>query len=846
MSLTSLRWVAGIFCGCVGALMLVVPHRFFGPVFNLFRAELAPIAVAFLVSGTALAAATAFAPNEMLLAMLHALIGLAFLLLAAGFIAAGSWAGCVRFLVFGFGTLAAPWFARLWRKQRTPIDLFEVLLAIATATTGVILVVAIGTSAGAVQRSPLVLAGVSFCLAGGLLGGIQLATRRSAALVWAARFLVAASFIAFIAVTPLQSQSWLGVSYYAGFGAALILGPLLASRLASDPASLGAQLGVAVMLATAVPLVTIVTIICNRQQDMVTAQTLRSAQTLAAVLADDVAGFAQTNREIVTAIANTPDLAGMTARQRAELLREYQRLHPNVFAISMYDSRGQSLARGDDLPPVNRVGEPVLENARRSNTPSFETIIGRNSGVPTFIFGAPIQGPDREFAGIATISVPAERWLELLKRASGRDSVYLVGNDGRVLAYPDAVLNSAFADFSMRPSVRALLDRPGSSGSLDYNDNHSRMFAGYARVPEIGGVIVEQPADVALAMVYAGREVTLKTLLGMVALAGILGLVVARSLAAPLTEMARAAQHLASGNATSPLPRSRITELRHLATIFGTMRETLQQQTQERERAEKANQELLVREAEARAETQALQELNQFKDDLLDNVAHELRTPLTSIRAYSELLLTYEDSEPATQREFMQIINAESERLTRLLNDVLDLTKIQSGGLQWEMRQLELGVLLQESARKHSVLIRRQGLNFEVDIAKDLPPVIGDSDRLMQVVDNLLSNATKFTRAGEITLRAWQADSEVCISVADTGTGIPVEEQSRVFDKFHQVTSGLTDKPTGTGLGLAICKEIVDHHQGRLWVESEPGKGSTFSFALLACDVTIAATNVYD
>ncbi len=252
------------------------------------------------------------------------------------------------------------------------------------------------------------------------------------------------------------------------------------------------------------------------------------------------------------------------------------------------------------------------------------------------------------------------------------------------------------------------------------------------------------------------------------------------------------------------------------------------------ERIQQAQQEVIAREQSARAEADALQELNSFKDELLDNVSHELRTPLASIRSFSELLLAYPD-DVENRLEFTQIINAESRRLSRLLNEVLDMAKIQSGHLQWQMREVDMTRLLRETAPKHAVLVRAQGLQFDVDIPDGLPAVQGDPDRLTQVLDNLLNNAMKFTKAGAIKLSAWQSDREVFVSVTDSGIGIGPEDQPRIFDKFYQVSQGLTEKPAGTGLGLPICKQIVEHHQGRIWLDSALGEGSTFTFSLPRC-----------
>ncbi|MBV8713902.1 MAG: hypothetical protein JOZ65_02425 [Chloroflexi bacterium] len=229
---------------------------------------------------------------------------------------------------------------------------------------------------------------------------------------------------------------------------------------------------------------------------------------------------------------------------------------------------------------------------------------------------------------------------------------------------------------------------------------------------------------------------------------------------------------------------------------------------------------------------QDLLSVDEMKTNFLANVSHELRTPLTSIRSFSELLLEYEE-DSHTQREFLRIISAEAERLTRLVNDVLDISRIEAGHMNWKMASVDICELLNDLARAFAPLIGLAHLDFQVRLDEPLPHVCGDRDRLSQVAANLLNNAMKFTpRGGTITLKAVAAGENVQVSVTDTGVGIAPREHVRIFEKFQQLGDTLTDKPRGTGLGLPICRDIVEYHQGRIWVESTPGQGSTFTVSL--------------
>ncbi len=243
---------------------------------------------------------------------------------------------------------------------------------------------------------------------------------------------------------------------------------------------------------------------------------------------------------------------------------------------------------------------------------------------------------------------------------------------------------------------------------------------------------------------------------------------------------------------------------------------------------------------ELQAAYQKLQELDHLKDSFLSTVSHELRTPLTSIKSFSEILLSY-DEDKETQREFLNIINEESNRLTRLINDFLDLAKIEAGRMQWETAELSLPEVIQTALNATQALTTKTNLKVNTNLAPDLPTVLGDKDRLVQVVTNLLSNAIKFTpEGGKIQVKAQVRNGRkpsgepdmITVSVSDSGIGIAPKDHESIFEKFKQVGDTLSGKPKGTGLGLPICKEIVEHYGGRLWVESELGKGSTFFFTL--------------
>ncbi len=236
-----------------------------------------------------------------------------------------------------------------------------------------------------------------------------------------------------------------------------------------------------------------------------------------------------------------------------------------------------------------------------------------------------------------------------------------------------------------------------------------------------------------------------------------------------------------------------------------------------------------------------LQELDRLKDDFISTVTHELRTPLTSIRAFTEILRDNPKLPDAQRENFLGIVIRESERLTRLINQVLDLSKIESGNTAWQSIQFDMRDVIHESAAAVGQLFRDSGVTLTRELPDDAPEIVADRDRVMQVMMNLLSNAAKFCASGEgrVVVKLTHEAQALRVDAIDNGVGISVEDQAVIFDKFRQVGDTLTEKPKGSGLGLAISRQIIEHLGGRLWVTSQPGAGATFSFtlSLLAADV---------
>ncbi len=295
---------------------------------------------------------------------------------------------------------------------------------------------------------------------------------------------------------------------------------------------------------------------------------------------------------------------------------------------------------------------------------------------------------------------------------------------------------------------------------------------------------------------------------------------------------------------------NRILNERGLLELTGSLAEAYKQLEDLNLHLEKRVQERTAELEKAYAELKALDDM---KTAFLSNVSHELLSPLTSVLGFASRIrhvlheslyphfcddATVDPNATATRKAMQRvdqnidIIIAEARRLTTRIRDVLDITQMETGEVQWSKGRVDLAEVIRQAVTAHARAIEEKGLEFKLEIAPDLPIITGDRIRLVQAIGSLLANAVKFTDHGHIACRAVNRGHAVLITVQDTGRGFSASEYESVFAIFRQTGDGLTDKPQGTGLGVPISNHIVQHHGGRLWAQSEPGKGTTF-FILL-------------
>jgi signal transduction histidine kinase len=307
----------------------------------------------------------------------------------------------------------------------------------------------------------------------------------------------------------------------------------------------------------------------------------------------------------------------------------------------------------------------------------------------------------------------------------------------------------------------------------------------------------------------ASQMVVVAFVCGSVILALVLGYVISWSIIEPVTEIAARLRRIAEGDF---LQRVRVTNRDELGALAADVNRTCEELGHLYDQLETAS---------------------RHKSEFLANTSHELRTPLNAILGYTELVLDDIYGEvPGKIREVLERVQSNGRHLLGLINDVLDLSKIEAGQLALSVGEYSMKEVVQTMIAATEALVAEKNLTLATTIADDLPVGEGDERRITQVLLNLVGNAIKFTESGGIAIDAASSDGAFQIAVSDTGPGIAPEDQQVVFEEFRQLDSSSTRAKGGTGLGLAISKRIVELHGGRIWVESEPGKGSTFRFTL--------------
>jgi signal transduction histidine kinase len=443
--------------------------------------------------------------------------------------------------------------------------------------------------------------------------------------------------------------------------------------------------------------------------------------------------------------------------------------------------------------------------------------------------------------GVIVADVDLRSVVDAIDRARIGEAgyAYAVNARGELIAHPDKNLVLAHTNLAALPQVRAALTG-AATGRADVvttgrDQAGVEVLSAFQRVDAPGWwVFVEQPLSEAFAPIESAIWRTALLLVVFLFVAIVTSVLLARNLVRPIESIQVAAAKIGSGGLDQRIEISSRDELGALAEEFNRMAARLQasyvgleQQVQERTR------ELATALGKLDEKSHELEAASHHKSEFLADMSHELRTPLNAISGFSQVLrkqLLGEINEK--QAEYLDDILASARHLLSLIDDVLDLAKVEAGQIELQVEPFSL----HEALERGVVIVReratREGVRVSLSTDPGIDTVIGDERRIRQVVFNLLSNAVKFAPAGgTVDIAAARVDGEVRVSVSDSGPGIAREDQARIFEEFQQAAAG-KEQREGTGLGLALSRRLVELHGGRIWVDSEVGKGSTFVFTL--------------
>lgn len=557
-------------------------------------------------------------------------------------------------------------------------------------------------------------------------------------------------------------------------------------------------------------------------------------------------------REIVTAIAWTARSAYLppdeAPRQRyLDYLWLLRQTHAITEAMHL-DAAGwetllvSRLARHVVGSGVDRSQDPRFL-AAKAGVLYFGPVYFRQESEPYMTIALPLKGPD---AGVAIAEVNLKFfWGVISQMQIGRAGyAYVVDSGGVLIGHPDISLVLQKTAMGALPQVRAALSGApprGSEAQIGADLGGRKVLTAHAAIAPVGWhVFVEQPVNEAFSPLYAAIRRTGILLVVGLALSTVASLLLARRLLRPIQALQQGAVRIRAGSLDERITLQTGDELEVLAEEFNRTAAELQESYASLERKVRERTADLSEALRALQEkTQQLEVASRHKSIFLANMSHEFRTPMHAIIGCSEILLDASLPVTAQEREqFLRDILAGGRHLLALINDVLDLSRVEAGRLDLKIEQTPARDVLDVVHGAMRPLAAKKRIQLDLECADGLGPVPMDAMRMRQTLVNLVGNALKFTpEGGRVWVRAFPSQPEggLRIEVEDTGPGIPAEEQERIFDEFQQApVAHAAGRPEGAGLGLTLARRFVEMHGGRLWVESEVGRGSRFILTLPA------------
>ncbi|MBL0124885.1 MAG: sensor histidine kinase [Betaproteobacteria bacterium] len=567
----------------------------------------------------------------------------------------------------------------------------------------------------------------------------------------------------------------------------------------------------------------------------------------ARLAATQVSNFLEYQERLLGEIDRLP-WAG-SALTDADRVSEYERLMklvPAIMEIEHVDASGKTAIRVSRTDPnqvsvkPSTAGEGAFRDAKRLIKWYSPTYL-REGNVPYVTLALAVSGGTGGVT-IAEVNLKFVADVVAQMRFGEAGHAYVVDGTNKLVAHPNLSLVLRRMDVSGLLPAHLLVRKnqdltraeakngePGAAHAAQESAffesdglEGGRVLSSAVRIDPTGWwIVVEQPYSEALSSVFGTLRRTLGFVLLGLALAFAASYMLARMFAAPILRVQRGAARIGAGDLSARIDLQSGDEIEDLAAEFNKMAGQLEKYTTGLEK--------MVAEKTAQLEL-----ANRHKSEFLANMSHELRTPLNAVIGFSEVLKEqYFGPMNDKQQEYVRDINESGQHLLSLINDILDLSKIEAGRMDLDLTRFNLPaaidnalVLVRERAHRHN-------LQLKASISADIGDMVADERKLKQILINLLSNAVKFSHPnGWVLVTASRGTSEVLISVKDTGLGVAHDDQAAIFEEFHQLKTTGSAKQEGTGLGLALAKRFTELHGGRIWIESELGKGATFTFTL--------------
>ena len=576
------------------------------------------------------------------------------------------------------------------------------------------------------------------------------------------------------------------------------------------------------------------------------AELVRFQQEITSGVASKIEQFIQEIERTTRGATKSRELTetGLTPEYQFEL-RRLLVIAPAISEAAAIDSQGiyrvgvsrftSAFPRGEKADSASE----VLQLTSRGES-YFSPVYFHRGSEPYMTIAVPIEQYADRVIGALQVQVNLKYVWDLVSslKVGTKGYTYAVAHDGDLIAHPDISLVLQRRNVANLKQVRlALESQPAAnmpSWTVARNLGEQKVFSSWALIPFLDwAVFVEQPVGELYGPLYASLLRTSGFLLLGLVMALVASLLVARRVVRPLETLKRGVERIGIGNMSSRLEVKTGDEIETLADEFNKMSENLRGAYDGLERK------VAERTRDLAVANERLTELDSLKSDFVSNVSHELRTPLTAIKGAVDLVLR-EVAGPLTEKQihYLTRVRSNTQHLAGLINDLLDLSKIESGRIEVRSSRVPLSSLVHEVVETLRPVAAEKVIALEATIGEPFILVWADRSKINQVLTNLIGNAIKFTPApGTVTVSASGKSKEtVQVSVSDTGPGVPADEKEKIFDKFYQISELGAAKPKGTGLGLAICKALVELHGGRIWVESEPSHGSTFYFTLPRSD----------